>query len=60
LVFFGLRVIRTTVRRLVPSLQDEGGWTDIPDIVKDYAELFAPEATVGGNLFKFDPSHDFE
>jgi hypothetical protein len=54
-----LKAIRTTVGELVPTLQDEGRWTDIPYTVKGEEDLFAPEATAGRNLFKYDPSHDF-
>ncbi|KAL3473269.1 hypothetical protein BJX99DRAFT_200329 [Aspergillus californicus] len=52
-----LRANRTTVGDLVPTLQDEGRWTDIPYIVKEEEDLFAPGATAGRNLFKYDPSH---
>ncbi|KAJ6039688.1 hypothetical protein N7444_008593 [Penicillium canescens] len=52
--------IRTTVGEIVPTLQDGSRWTNIPYQATDsQALLFDPEKTLGKNLFKYDPAHDF-
>jgi hypothetical protein len=57
--FFVLRVTRTTVKELVPKLQDECGWADTLYTVKEHEELCVPEATAGRNSFKYESSYDF-
>ncbi|KAL3479397.1 hypothetical protein BJX99DRAFT_255654 [Aspergillus californicus] len=53
--------IRKTVGELVPTSQDAGRWTDIPykALDNDDDAFSDEEATVGRNLFKFDPLHIF-
>ncbi|KAL4907227.1 hypothetical protein BDW74DRAFT_176008 [Aspergillus multicolor] len=54
--------IRSTVGKLVPTLQDEGRWTDIPyeALEEDDERLDGEDGTAGKNLFKYDPLHIFE
>ncbi|GJP96770.1 hypothetical protein CBS63078_4247 [Aspergillus niger] len=51
--------IRTTVGELVPTLQDQSRWTDIPYVrVRNVRHLDEEDTVRGRNLFKFDQAHD--
>ncbi|KNG91386.1 hypothetical protein ANOM_000426 [Aspergillus nomiae NRRL 13137] len=50
--------VRTTVGNLVPKLQDQSRWTDIPYTVATPAEVLKSDGAAGKNLFKYDPAHD--
>jgi hypothetical protein len=51
--------IRTHVGQLVPTLQDQSRWTDVPydALNSDDRRLTEPQATAGRYLFKYDAAH---